>query len=54
MGYSEESTSLYSYMQELHRAAILATRFGSTTGAIEIRKKLARVADRYRQINKTL
>jgi len=51
MAYSNEAISLYSYMQELHRAAILATKYGSVERVIAIRKTLARVSERYRQIN---
>lgn len=51
---SEDINGLYSYMQELHRAAMMATKCGKTGPVIEIRRKLARVTDRYRKINQGL
>ena len=48
--YLDESIALNSYMCELHRAIIQSTRHGHMAGTIELRKKLARAADKYRHI----
>lgn len=53
MASSEDITSLYSYMQELHRAAMMATRLGNNESVLKIRRTLARVTERYRKLNTT-